>query len=260
MKQSIYQEKNAVKAVMMAALPAMLGQAATLIYNIADTWFVSLAKDADMIAAVTLCTPILLIIMSIANIFGSGGGSLIARYLGADQKRNVQNVASYCFYCSLLFGVLFAIVGFLLSGQIATICGADSQNLDYTIDYLHFIFLGTPAIMIFNGMQNIFRSAGYIRQSTLGLLIGNGTNIVLDYVFIIWLGIGTAGAALATSIGFLLSSVYFIACMNHFSRKSENLLPLNVRFFRPTKAITANICKVGIPATGSFLRKSWQIE
>lgn len=85
---SVFEEKNLSKAIMRVGLPAMLGQLTTLIYNIADTFFVSLTKEPATIAAVTLCAPILLIIMSIACIFGMGGSSVIARLLGEDRKRN----------------------------------------------------------------------------------------------------------------------------------------------------------------------------
>ncbi len=83
---SVYEEKKISKAIMRVGLPAMLGQFTTLIYNIADTFFVSLTKEPAMIAAVTLCAPILLIIMSIACIFGMGGSSVIARLLGEGKK------------------------------------------------------------------------------------------------------------------------------------------------------------------------------
>ncbi len=247
MKKNIYEEQNILKAVLLAAIPAMLGQVTTLIYNIADTYFVSLTKSPAQIAAVTLCTPILLIIMSIANVFGSGGGSLIARYLGADHVDDVKTVSSYCFYCSVIAGILFGILGFFTSSQIARICGADSENIQYTIDYLKYIFLGAPFIMLFNGMQNVFRSAGYIRQSTIGLFVGNGTNIVLDFVFIVIFHMGTAGAALATSLGFLLSSVYYVGCMYLFEKKGEHLLPLSPKHFKPSAMLTADVCKIGIP-------------
>lgn len=79
---TVFEEQNIPKAILRMGLPAMLGQLTTLIYNIADTFFVSLTKEPATIAAVTLCTPILLIIMSIASIFGMGGNSVIARLLG----------------------------------------------------------------------------------------------------------------------------------------------------------------------------------
>ena len=74
---SVFEEKSISKSIMRVGLPAMFGQLTTLIYNIADTFFVSLTKEPATIAAVTLCAPILLIIMSIACIFGMGGSSVI---------------------------------------------------------------------------------------------------------------------------------------------------------------------------------------
>ena len=88
---SVFEEKNITKAIMRVGLPAMLGQLTTLIYNIADTFFVSLTREPAMIAAVTLCAPILLIIMSAACVFGMGGSSVIARLLGEEKKKEVFN-------------------------------------------------------------------------------------------------------------------------------------------------------------------------
>lgn len=79
---SVFEEENLPKAILRVGLPAMLGQLTTLIYNMADTFFVSLTKEPAMIAAVTLCTPILLIIMSIACVFGMGGSSVIGQASG----------------------------------------------------------------------------------------------------------------------------------------------------------------------------------
>lgn len=74
---NVFEEKNISKAVLSLSIPSMLGQLTTLVYNLADTYFVSLTRDAAQIAAVTLCTPILLMIMSIACIFGMGGSSVM---------------------------------------------------------------------------------------------------------------------------------------------------------------------------------------
>ena len=89
---TVFEEQNISKAIMRMGLPAMLGQLTTLIYNIADTFFVSLTKEPAMIAAVTLCTPILLIIMSVASVFGMGGNSVIARLLGEEKNKDRKSV------------------------------------------------------------------------------------------------------------------------------------------------------------------------
>ncbi|MCF0229998.1 MAG: hypothetical protein HUJ76_09955 [Parasporobacterium sp.] len=79
---NVFEEKNISKEVLKLGIPAMLGSLTTLIYNIVDTYFVALTKEPAMIAGVTLSVPVLLIMMSIACIFGMGGGSVIARLIG----------------------------------------------------------------------------------------------------------------------------------------------------------------------------------
>ena len=118
---SVFEEKNISKAIMRVGLPAMLGQLTTLIYNIADTFFVSLTKDPAMIAAVTLCAPILLIIMSIASIFGMGGSSVIARLLGEDKKEQSGTTMNFCVYAMAIAGVITLISGLAFLRQLAEI-------------------------------------------------------------------------------------------------------------------------------------------
>lgn len=113
---------------------------------IADTrsryFFVSLTKEPAMIAAVTLCTPILLIIMSVASILDMDGNSVIARLLGENKNREVRGTVNY-------------------------------------------IFLGTPFLILSNGLVHLFRSLGFMKESTIGLALGNTINIIFDFVFIV---------------------------------------------------------------------------
>ena len=118
---SVFEEKNISKAIMRVGLPAMLGQLTTLIYNIADTFFVSLTREPATIAAVTLCAPILLIIMSVACIFGMGGSSVIARLLGEDKKEQSGTTMNFCVYAMAIAGVITLISGLAFLRQLAEI-------------------------------------------------------------------------------------------------------------------------------------------
>lgn len=247
MTTSVFEESNLSKAIFRVGLPAMLGQLTTLIYNMADTFFVSLTREPSMIAAVTLCTPILLIIMSIACVFGMGGSSVIARLLGEERKDSAGSAMNFCTYAMALAGGLAMGLGLLFLPGIAQIAGADPENLRYTCDYLRYIFLGAPLIMLSNGFVHLFRSAGLIRAGTVGLILGNGVNIVLDYVFIIPLGWGAAGAAAATSLGFVCSSAYYILCMVRRDRQGDPLFPVSPRAFRPEGGMVRSVVAIGIP-------------
>lgn len=244
---SVFEEKNSSKAIMRVGLPAMLGQLTTLIYNIADTFFVSLTKEPSTIAAVTLCAPILLIIMSIACIFGMGGSSVIARLLGEEKVEECGATMNFCVYAMAIAGVATLVLGLAFLQPLAKISGADADNMAYTCDYLKWIFIGAPFIMLANGFVHLFRSAGLIKESTVGLVLGNAINMVLDYVFIAILGLGTAGAALATSLGFLCAALYYIACMAREWQKGNQLTPLAPKHFPPNAAMSRNVVSIGIP-------------
>ena len=244
---TVFEEASLPKAILRVGLPAMLGQLTTLIYNIADTFFVSMTKEPAMIAAVTLCTPILLIIMSIASVFGMGGNSVIARNLGENDNKRIRQTLNFCMYAMAFAGIVILLAGVLFMGPIAKLSGADRENMAYTCDYLQYIFLGAPFIIISNGAVHLFRSIGFIKESTIGLALGNSINIVFDFIFIVLWGWGTAGAALATSFGFFCSTVYYLICMIQAERKGNPLIRLSPRQFAPTKQMVFGVVSIGIP-------------
>lgn len=225
----------------------MLGQLTTLIYNIADTFFVSLTKEPATIAAVTLCAPILLIIMSIACIFGMGGSSVIARLLGEEKQKQAGDTMNFCVYAMAIAGIITLVLGLIFLQPLAKISGADADNIAYTCDYLKWIFAGAPFIMLANGFVHLFRSAGLIKESTIGLVLGNAVNMVFDYIFIAILGWATAGAALATSLGFVCATAYYILCMIREERRGNQLVPLSPGRFSPNAAMVRNVIGIGIP-------------
>lgn len=244
---TIFEEEKISKAIWRMGLPAMLGQITTLIYNIADTFFVSLTKEPAMIAAVTLCTPILLMIMSIASIFGMGGNSVIARLLGEERQEEVKNTLNFCLYAMTLAGIIILLIGMFFMEPIARLSGADAENIAYTNEYLRYIFLGAPFIILSNGFVHLFRSVGFIKESTIGLALGNSINILFDFVFIVLLGWGMAGAALATSFGFFCSTIYYLVCMIKAERKGNPLVSLCIKDFAPNRKMVGSVVSIGIP-------------
>lgn len=225
----------------------MLGSLANLIYNMADTYFVSLTKSPAQIAAVTLCRPVLLIIMSISSIFGMGGSSVIARLLGEKQTEKAKSTITFSMYLMAISGISVLVLGLPLLKPIAGLAGANSENLSFTCDYLFWVILGTPFILLSNGLVHIFRSAGLINQATIGIVIGNGINIILDWIFIVVLKMGTAGAALATSIGFFCSTAYYFACMFREIIRKNELFSFSPKSFNVSTQTKIDVIKIGIP-------------
>lgn len=244
---NVFEEKSIVKAVMRLGLPAMLAQLATLIYNTADTYFVSMTKSPDQIAAVTLCTPILLIIMSLACVFGMGGSSVIARMLGEGKKEDSRLCFRFCTWATLVVGIVVAILGMLCIPGIARAIGTDEHNFSYTCDYLRYIFLGAPFIMLSTAYSHSFRSVALVKEATIGVILGNVANIILDWLFIVPMKMGTAGAALATSLGYVISSGYFIWCIFSQERRGNDCISISVKNLSEGKRIAGSVVKIGIP-------------
>ena len=144
-------------------------------------------------------------------------------------------------------GMIILLAGILFMEPIAKLSGADAENMAYTIDYLKYIFLGAPFIIISNGLVHLFRSIGFIKESTIGLALGNSINIFFDFVFIVLLRWGTAGAALATSFGFFCSTIYYLICMIGAERKGNQLVTLSIKQFTPHKKMIASVVSIGIP-------------
>lgn len=244
---SVFEGKNISSTIIKIGVPSMLGQLATLIYNLADTYFVSLTKSAEQIAAVTLCVPVLLIIMSIACVFGMGGSSVIARQLGKGNKEYSAKCLNFCIYSIAVAGILTLLLGLSVLTPLSYIIGADDGNLIYTRNYLKWIFMGAPFIMLANGFPHALRSIGLIKESTVGIVLGNAVNIILDWIFIVVFNMGTSGAALATSIGFLCSTIYYLVCLIHKERQGDPLITLSPRKFQAEKHMVFDVVKIGIP-------------
>lgn len=147
----------------------------------------------------------------------------------------------------LFAGIIVLVAGVFFMGPIAKISGADTENVVYTYDYLKYIFLGAPFIILSNGLVHLFRSLGFIKESTVGLALGNTINVVFDFVFIVLLDWGTAGAALATSFGFFCSTVYYLVCMLRAERKGNQLVLLSIKQFAPYKKMVYSVVSIGIP-------------
>ena len=146
-----------------------------------------------------------------------------------------------------LAGIMILLAGLLFMEPIAKLSGADIENASYTNDYLKYIFLGAPFIILSNGLVHLFRSIGFIKESAIGLALGNSINILFDFIFIVLLGWGTAGAALATSFGFFCSTIYYLACMIKAERNRNHLVSLSIKKFAPNRKMVGSVVSIGIP-------------
>lgn len=145
----------------------------------------------------------------------------------ANRKRQERRIGAVFSFQHICNGILVLVLGLLFTRPIASLLGADTENMNYTCDYLRWIFIGAPAIMLSNGLVHSFRSVGLVREATIGLALGNAVSILLDWIFIVLMNMGTKGAALATSVGFICAAVYYLACLLIQERKNNQLISVS---------------------------------
>lgn len=249
-KNYLFEEAPVAKAVMSMAIPTILSSLVMVIYNMADTYFVSLLNNSIQNAAVTLASPVLLAFNAVNNLFGVGSSSMMSRALGKKDYETVRKSAAFGFYCSVLSGLLFSLGFTLFRSPLLTILGAGEDTILATAQYLKWtVTFGAVPSILNVVLAYMVRSEGASLHASIGTMSGCLLNIVLDPVFILpWgLNMGAAGAGFATFLSNCAACLYFFTLL--FVKRKHTCVSLKPSMFRPGKAIIAGICGVGIPAS-----------
>ena len=123
MENAIFEEKKVSKAYMKLSLPLVLSMTVSLIYNLADTFFVAQTQNTNIVAGVSLCAPLFTTLMALGNIFGQGGSSLISRLLGKNDTTATRRVSAFCFWGAILIGVLMGFIMLLFRTPLLYVIG-----------------------------------------------------------------------------------------------------------------------------------------
>ena len=190
------------------ALPVVFSMVITLIYNLADTYFIAKTGDAMLVAGVSLCGPLFTALMAIGNIYGQGGNSLISRLLGKKETEKVARISAFCFYIALLTGAAVGGGMLLFRDPLLGVLGASSETLPYAAEYATVLLAGAPLIVANFIHMNLLRCEGMAGLSMAGTVIGSVVNVILDPLMIP--SMGAAGAAAATVIGYLCSDAFLL--------------------------------------------------
>lgn len=217
---SIFDTEHLYRSYFKMAFPVVLGLVVTLIYNLADTFFIAQTGDTNLIAGVSLCAPVFTALMAFGNVFGQGGSSLISRLLGNDNTEGTARVSSFCFYIAIATGVVLAIVMTAFSTPLLSMLGADVDTIPHARSYYLVLSICAPIMVVSFIHQNLVRCEGLATESMIGTVIGAVINIILDPIFISVVGMGAMGAAVATVIGYFCSILYFLCVLK---RKSHQL-------------------------------------
>lgn len=245
MNKELFEDYPVSKAITKLALPTILSMLVNIIYNMADTFFVAQTQDENQVAAVTLCLPIFMLLMSLGNIFSIGGGSYVSRLLGEKQIEKIKNVTSFCFYGCIAIGLICTVSIIFFIDPILKFIGTSNNTYNFAKSYLMILAIGSAFICLQMGFAGLVRSIGASKEAMIGMMIGTVLNIVLDPIMILTLNMGVTGAAIATIIGNIASCVYFLI---YFLRQ-KTYISINIKHFVFKKDIIKNILIIGIPVS-----------
>ena len=231
------------KAVATMAIPSVISSLVTVVYNMADTFFVGQTEDPLQVAAVSLTNPIFILFMAFANMFGMGGSAVASMALGEQNQKRMKQVSAFITYASLAVGILFALVLVGFMQPILSIFGANEETYALARGYVFHISYGAPFIIWSAAASFVVRSEGVSKEAMIGSMIGTIANIVLDPVLISGFHLGAAGAAVATTLGNILASLYYLW---YFVKKSNNF-SIGIRNFTCRYGIFSGICSCGLP-------------
>lgn len=231
------------KAVATMAIPSVISSLVTVVYNMADTFFVGQTGDPLQVAAVSLTNPIFILFMAFANMFGMGGSAVASMALGEQNQKRMKQVSAFITHASLAVGILFALVLVGFMQPILSIFGANEETYALARGYVFHISYGAPFIIWSAAASFVVRSEGASKEAMIGSMIGTIANIVLDPVLISGFHLGAAGAAVATTLGNILASLYYLW---YFVKKSNNF-SIGIRNFTCRYGIFSGICSCGLP-------------
>ena len=216
MKRIDFDNGKITTNIFQAALPMLVAQILSLLYNIVDRIYIARIPEIGTTAlgAVGLCFPIIVIITAFSNLFGSGGAPLFSIERGRGDKKRAGMIMNTSFFMLTACAIVLMCIGFLFAQPILVLFGSSENALIYAYPYIMIYLIGTFPSMIITGMNPFINAQGYAITGMCSVVIGAIANIILDPLFIFAFHLGIRGAAIATVLSQCLSAgfvLYFLS-------------------------------------------------
>lgn len=230
--------------------PAMGGLFVTYLYNVVDGIFVGQGVGSAALGAVNIGVPFITFSVAAAAMFPMGGATVVAIRMGRGDREGANHAFMTSVALTLLVSVLLTAAGMTFCGQIIGMSGGRTLSgavRDMAVDYL-FYYCAFSAPMLMSTCLSVFvRNDGSPALSFVGMCVGAGANIFLDWLFIFPMDMGVIGAAIASGLGQVFSVAVLLS---HFVRRQGSL---RFRRFHLSGALAVKICKRGVPEAVSQL-------
>ena len=248
-KRDLFENESVPRAVIHLAVPTVLSSLVTVLYNLADTFYVSMLDDPIQNAAVTMAAPVMLAFSAVINLFGVGCSSVMSRAMGSRRETLARQSAALGVWFSLLCGVLFSLAYLLLREPLLQVLGADASTAAPTMAYMEWtVAFGAAPSITHVVVAYLIRAEGDALHASVGTMSGCILNVILDPFFVLpWgLGMGAAGAGLATFLSNCAACLYFLVYL--YRKRRTTLVSLHPGRLSLRRSLIRSVFQVGIPA------------
>lgn len=234
-------EEKISKLLIKFSVPSIIGMLISALYNVVDRIYIGNGVGSLGIAGITIGFPLMIIMMAFGMLIGVGATSLISIRLGEQKKDEAELILGNSLSLLTVIAVFLTILGFVFINPLLKVFGASEAVLPYAIAYFRIILWGTVFQSIGFGMNNMIRAEGNPKMAMLTMLIGAILNIILDPIFIFVFKWGIEGAALATILSQMVTTIWILY---YFSR-GKSLLKIHLRNLRVRPMIFKSIIAIG---------------
>ncbi len=229
------------------AVPTVISMMITMIYNAADTYFVS-KIGVSASGATGIVFSLMAILQAFGFMYGHGAGSIISRKLGAKEIEAARVYCTSAFFLALATALVITVAGTVFLTPLMRLLGSTDTILPYAKDYGLYILLAAPAMATSCVMNNIMRYEGMAKLAMVGMCTGGILNIFLDPLLIFAFDLGIAGAGIATALSQYISMGILLAFF--LRKKTQSRIALRYLSLKPR--VAWEIISVGAP---SFARQ-----
>ena len=243
----LLEDAPVLKAVLALEIPTVISQLITVVYNMADTFFIGQVGDPNQVAAASVCLPLFMLLTGMANLFGIGGASLISRSLGEGNKDKARKASAFSVWTAAFVALVYGILVYAFRGTLFPLVGADGATYGFCCQYAFWVItIGAVPTVLSAAFAHLVRAEGYSRQASFGVALGGVLNCVLDPLFISIFHMEIAGAAIATLLSNIIAAGYFILLIRR--KRKSIVLSLNPRDYTVKQGIPSEIVLVGLPS------------
>ena len=257
-KQELFARTPVLQALLTMAVPTIISQIINLVYNMVDAFFIGRTGNSYMMAATTVTLTMVMMNVALSNLFGIGGGSLVARRMGAGDAESARRVSAFSVYGAIIIALAYSSLIGLFRDPILRFLGASDATIGFAGSYSMIVIVagGLPSILSMT-LAHLLRNTGFSSQASIGLSMGGLLNCALDPLFMFVLlprGQEVTGAAIATLLSNVIACLYLLWAYRRAGREAPlSLSPAQAR--KLPREHRRALFAVGVPSlilTGLF--------